>query len=124
MEGIRSLVQDILQGEHGVRRSISTLVERSLELVEKQNRILRTRESVNRTNSGFLAGIDREIDNFHARQVLGIEEHRRSLNAVLIGMLPEFTNEVRHSFGILFSPRDAGKRGRSNFSLSGAHSAE
>ena len=104
MEGIRSLVQDILQGEHGVRRSISTLVERSLELVEKQNRILRTRESVSRTNSGFLAGIDREIDNFHARQVLGIEEHRRSLNAVLIGMLPEFTNEVRHSFGILFSP--------------------
>ncbi len=104
IEGIRSLVQDALRAAHGVRRSISTLVERSLELVEKQSRILRTRESVSRTNSGFLAGIDREIDNFHARQILGIEEHRRNLNAVLMGVIPEFTTRVKRLFGVLFSP--------------------
>ena len=104
IEGIRSLVQNALLGEHGVRRAISALVERSLELVEKQSRILRSREAVSRTNSGFLAGIDREIDNFHARQILGIEEHRRNLNAVLTKVIPKLTSDVRHLFGIFFSP--------------------
>ncbi len=104
IEGIRTLVQDILQGEHGVKRTIKTLEERALELVEKQSRILRARESVSRTDSGFLAGIDREIDNFHVRQISGIEEHRRNLDAVLKGVIPELIGEVRRLCGHVFSP--------------------
>lgn len=61
-------VQEALAEPCGVRTAIRHLVECGKEIVRKQGSVLGARDRVARTDSGFLAGIEQEIDYFLVRQ--------------------------------------------------------
>lgn len=100
----RERVQETLEGPHAIRSSIRTLAERASDLVDKQNRVLRSRETVSRTDSGFLAGIEQEIDDMLKQQMTGINEYQKGLSATILQALPQLTMAVRRRLGYVLSP--------------------
>ena len=72
VEVFTARVQDSLSAPKGVRSAIRSVVNAAVDLMYKQGSILKIRGDIARTDSGFLAGIEQEIDNFLAHQVLGV----------------------------------------------------
>lgn len=104
IEVFRSRVQEMLQGSQGLRAAVRSLAERAADLVEKQNRVLRAREMVSRTDSGFIAGIEQEIDNFLAYQMSGLSKHQDNMNTAVMRVMPPLLQRIKSSFGWALSP--------------------
>lgn len=104
IETFRSRVQETMQSTQGVRSLIRGLAERAADLVDKQSRILRVRRAASLTDNSFISGIDQEIDNFLSHQMLGLNNHRESMNAALMRVLPPLLQRVRRFFGRGLSP--------------------
>lgn len=97
-------VQEMLDGANGVRAVIRRVLDAAVNLMYKQGSVLKTRGDIARTDSGFLAGIEQEIDNFLAHQMQGVTEcASRYADAVCRtrGML---RSRLRKNFGWLLSP--------------------
>lgn len=97
-------VQDALSGQRGVRSAIRAVVNSAVDLMYKQGSVLKVRGDVARTDSGFLAGIEQEIDNFLAHQLLGVPACAANYaDAVRRARLP-LRRRLRHRFGYFLSP--------------------
>ncbi len=97
-------VQDTMSGQRGVRSDIRAVVNAAVDLMYKQGSVLKVRGDVARTDSGFLAGIEQEIDNFLAHQMLGVPACAANYaNAVRRARLP-LLRRLRRRFGYFLSP--------------------
>lgn len=97
-------VHEAVASAAGSRMAIHRVLERSLELVQKQGSILNTRASVARTDSGFLAGIEQEIDNFRSHQMLGRARLTEAYVGAVSGVVPRVQVAVRKALGFFLSP--------------------
>ncbi len=97
-------VQEALQLPDGVRKTIRHVLDKGVELVRKQGRVLNARAAVGRTDSGFLAGIEQEIDNFLSHQMLGVQQRCDAYVASSSHTLPLLLGGVRRTLGWFLSP--------------------
>ena len=97
-------VQDALGAQRGVRSAIRAVVNAAVDLMYKQGSVLKVRGDVARTDSGFLAGIEQEIDNFLAHQLLGVPGCAANYaDAVRRARMP-LQRRLRRRFGFFLSP--------------------
>lgn len=97
-------VQEALRMPDGVRATIRNVLDKAVELVRKQGRVLNSRAAVGRTDSGFLAGIEQEIDNFLSHQMLGITKRCDEYVASASYTLPLLLGSIRRTLGWTLSP--------------------
>ena len=97
-------VQEALRMPDGVRATIRHVLDKGLELVRKQGRVLNARAAVGRTDSGFLAGIEQEIDNFLSHQMLGVKQRSETYVGTATATLPMLLSCVRRALGRTLSP--------------------
>ncbi|MBQ9834817.1 MAG: hypothetical protein IJO34_00680 [Akkermansia sp.] len=97
-------VQEALRMPDGVRATIRRVLDKGVELVRKQGRVLNARAAVGRTDSGFLAGIEQEIDNFLSHQMLGVKQRCEAYVGSVNATLPLLLGCVRRALGSTLSP--------------------
>lgn len=97
-------VQEALEAPGGLRSTLRHVLERSVDLVRKQGRVLNSRAAVARTDSGFLAGIEQEIDNFLSHQLVSLKQRADSYSAAATRTLPRLLQRFRRTFGWFLSP--------------------
>ena len=104
VEVFTARVQDALGTQGGVRAAIRRVMNAAVDLMYKQGSVLKVRGDVARTDSGFLAGIEQEIDNFLAHQLLGVPACAANYaDAVRRACLP-LARRLRRAFGFFLSP--------------------
>lgn len=104
LESFLQLVQDALAQPGGIRSAIRHLLECGKELTRKQGSILVARERVARTDSGFLAGIEQEIDYFLDRQRDSLESCTEAYAEAAMRALPSTINKLQKTLGWFLSP--------------------
>ncbi len=97
-------VQEALDGANGLRAAIRRVVEASLNLMGKQWTVLNRRDGLARRVSGFLAGIEREIDNFLSHQLASLPRQVQLYTEASSRALPRLLKRLRRDFGWAFSP--------------------
>lgn len=88
----------------GLRAAIRDVMRRGSDLLYKQGSILKARDAVARTDSGFLQGIEQEIDNFLARQMQGVRNCVLNYAASSQRSMPKLIQHLRRSLGWWLSP--------------------
>jgi len=104
MDVFAERVQDAMEAPGGLRSTLRHVLERSVDLVRKQGRVLNSRAAVARTDSGFLAGIEQEIDNFLSHQLVSLKQRADSYSAAATRTLPRLLQRFRRTFGWFLSP--------------------
>lgn len=104
VESFTVRVQEALGSAGGVRAAIRRVINTCVDLMYKQGSVLKTRENVARTDSGFLAGIEQEIDNFLSHQILGLKSCTDAYADSVHRMLPRLLRRLRWGFGWFLSP--------------------
>ncbi len=104
LDMLRSCVQELLDNPHGLYATLRALAERTMDLVQRAGQVLIKREGVGRTYSVFMAGIEREIDNFTHSQMIGLKEYTHSVQQLLIHSLEDLHNEMSRYLGWALSP--------------------
>lgn len=66
-------VHELLNSPEGHRGSIKRLAQAADSLLYAEHAVLSSRESLQRANTGFVEGIDREIDYFQSKQQEGLD---------------------------------------------------
>lgn len=88
----------------GLRAAIREVMKCGSDLLYKQGSILKARDAVVRTDSGFLQGIEQEIDNFLARQMQGVRNCVLNYAAAAQRSMPKLIHHMRRSLGWFLSP--------------------
>ena len=88
----------------GLRAAIRETMKCGSDLLYKQGSVLKTRDAVARTDSGFLQGIEQEIDNFLARQMQGVRNCVLNYAASAQRCMPRLIQHIRRSLGWFLSP--------------------
>lgn len=104
VESFTTRVQEALAAPRGVRAAIRCVQEAAENLLYKQGSILKKREEVMRLDSGFLAGIEQEIDNFLTRQQQGAKAHCGHFTDSVVRVKPRLLRRLRGTFGYALSP--------------------
>lgn len=100
----RDRIQSALGEPVGVRSAIRRLVEAAKELTRKQATVLGARDRVARTDSGFLAGIEQEIDYFLDRQRDRLNSCREAYAEAAMRALPTTVDKLQRTLGWFLSP--------------------
>lgn len=104
VESFTTRVQEALAAPGAVRAAIRRVLAAGVDLMYKQGSVLKTRENVARTDSGFLAGIEQEIDNFLSHQMLGLQPCRDAYADSVRRSCPRLLRRLRWTFGWTLSP--------------------
>ena len=88
----------------GLRAAIREVMKRGGDLLYKQGSILKARDAVARTDSGFLLSIEQEIDNFQNRQNQGVRNCVLNYSASAQRCMPRLLHHLRRSMGWFLSP--------------------
>lgn len=104
MEVFAARVQEAMDSPGGLRSTLRHVLEKSVDLVRKQGRVLNSRAAVARTDSGFLAGIEQEIDNFLSHQLVSLKQRADAYSAAATRSLPRLLQRFRRTFGWFLSP--------------------
>ncbi len=88
----------------GLRAAIRETMKCGSDLLYKQGSVLKARDAVARTDSGFLQGIEQEIDNFLARQLQGVRNCVLNYAAAAQRCMPRLILHIRRSLGWFLSP--------------------
>ena len=88
----------------GLRALIREVMRRGSDLLYKQGSVLKARDAVARTNSGFLQGVDQEIDNFQTRQIEGGRNCMLNYAAAAQRSMSKLTQHLRRHLGWFLSP--------------------
>lgn len=100
----RKVVEAMESSTGGLRAAIREVMKRGSDLLYKQGSVLKARDAVARTDSGFLAGIEQEIDNFLARQMQGVRNCVLNYSAAAQRTMPRLIRHLRRSMGWFLSP--------------------
>lgn len=104
VESFTTRVQDALGAVGGVRAAIKRVQEAAVDLMYKQGSVLKVRDDIMRQNSGFLATIEQEIENFQNRQELSAKACRDHYTDAVRRVRPRLLRRLRWTFGFFFSP--------------------
>ncbi len=104
LQSFVQLVQEALTQPAGVRAGIRKLIETGKELTRKQGSVLGARDRVARTDSGFLAGIEQEIDYFLARQRDSLQHCTEVYAEAAMRALPTTISKLQKALGWFLSP--------------------
>ena len=104
VEAFITRVQETLNSPEGSRRAIRNALEATGRLMTRQSGIINARTTAMRDETGFLSGIDNEIDTFLSHQLDGVEACAQEYASVPLGVLPQLQRKLRHSFGRFLSP--------------------
>lgn len=104
VESFTLRVQEALSAPGGIRASIRTVLNAGVDLLYKEGSVLKSRENVARMDSGFLAGIEQEIDNFLSHQMLGLKPCVSQYTDAVPRTLPGLLRKMRWGFGWVLSP--------------------
>lgn len=88
----------------GLRAAIREVMRCGGDLLYKQGSILKARDAVARTDSGFLQSIEQEIDNFQTRQMQGVRNCVLNYSAAAQRSMPRLLHYLRRSMGWFLSP--------------------
>ena len=88
----------------GLRLAIREVMRRGSDLLYKQGSVLKARDAVARTNSGFLQGVEQEIDNFLTRQMQGVRNCVLNYAAAAQRSMPRLLQHMRRHLGWFISP--------------------
>ncbi len=88
----------------GLRAAIREVMRRGSDLLYKQGSVLKARDAVARTDSGFLQGIEQEIDNFQTRQMQGVRNCILNYAGAAQRSMPLLLQHLRRSLGWFLSP--------------------
>lgn len=100
-----SRVVEAMEGSSGgLRAAIRETMKCGSDLLYKQGSVLKARDAVARTDSGFLQGIEQEIDNFLARQMQGVRNCVLNYAAAAQRSMPRLIQHIRRSLGWFLSP--------------------
>ena len=100
-----SKVVEVMESSSGgLRAAIREVMRRGSDLLYKQGSILKARDAVARTDSGFLQGIEQEIDNFLVRQMQGVRNCVLNYAASAQRSMPRLLLQLRRSLGWCLSP--------------------
>ncbi len=95
-----SRVQETMENASGgLRAAIRTVMKNASDLLYKQGSVLKARDAVARTDSGFLQSIEQEIDNFLARQMQGVRNCVLNYAAAAQRSMPRLVQHLRRSLG-------------------------
>ena len=97
-------VQETLDSPEGARRAIRNTLEATGRLMTRQSGIINARTAAMRDETGFLSGIESEIDTFLSHQLDGVEDCAQDYASVPLGVLPQLLRKLRRSFGRFLSP--------------------
>lgn len=104
VESFTTRVQEALAAPGGVRAAIRRVLNTCVDLMYKQGSVLKTREDIARTDSGFLAGIEQEIDNFLSHQMQGVKPCIDIYSEAVNRIQPRLISRLRRAFGWFLSP--------------------
>lgn len=104
VEAFTTRVQEALAAPRGVRTAIRRVQEAAEKLLYKQSLVLKKREDAMRLDSGFIASIEQEIDNFLTRQTQGVKKHCSHLSDALLRVRPRLLRCLKRGFGYFLSP--------------------
>ena len=104
MRIFRSRVQDVVQKAPVLRGAIRRLAERTIDLLDKQSRILRVRHSTSLLDNSFLDTIDQQIDDLLNGQLSEVVKLQNLLNESLREALIPVMMNIRDTFGYTLSP--------------------
>ncbi|MEE1266404.1 MAG: hypothetical protein UHH87_08965 [Akkermansia sp.] len=98
-------VTEAMEGSSGgLRAAIREVMRRGSDLLYKQGSVLKARDAVARTDSGFLQGIEQEIDNFQTRQMQGVRNCMLNYAGAAQRSMPLLLQHLRRSLGWILSP--------------------
>lgn len=98
------VVEAMESSSGGLRAAIRAVMKCGSDLLYKQGSILKARDAVARTDSGFLQGVEQEIDNFLARQMQGVRNCVLNYAASAQRTMPRLLQHMRRSLGWFLSP--------------------
>ena len=98
------VVQAMESSSGGLRAAIRETMKCGSDLLYKQGSVLKARDAVARTDSGFLQGIEQEIDNFQTRQMQGVRNCVLNYAAAAQRSMPKLIQHLRRSLGWFLSP--------------------
>lgn len=104
VETFTARVQDALAAPGGIRADLRRVQETAENLIYKQGSVLKKREDVTRLDSGFLAAIEQEIENFLARQKQGAKSHGEHFTDAVRRVRPRLLRRFSRTFGWFLSP--------------------
>lgn len=97
-------IQDALDSPELLRADIRTLYTATVSLMDEQASILRRRDQMLRTDSGFLTNIDGEIDSFQLRQSESIPAQVQALGHIAHSLVPRLCSLVLNHMGRIVTP--------------------
>ena len=97
-------VQETLDSPEGARRAIRNALEATGRLMTRQSGVINARTAAMKGESGFLSGIESEINTFLSHQLSGVDECVADYSTVPLGILPRLQRKLRRSFGRVLSP--------------------
>lgn len=98
-------VMEVMESSSGgLRAAIRETMKCGSDLLYKQGSVLKARDAVARTDSGFLQGIEQEIDNFQTRQMQGVRNCVLNYAAAAQRSMPRLIHHLQRSMGWLLSP--------------------
>lgn len=98
------VVEAMENSSGGLRAAIREVMRRGSDLLYKQGSVLKARDAVARTDSGFLQGVEQEIDNFQTRQQQGIRNCVLNYAAAAQRTMPRLIQQLRRRLGWFISP--------------------
>ncbi len=104
VQTLRTCVAEMLQESSGLPSLIRLLAERTLDMVQRADRVLSKRDSASRVDNVFMRNIEQEIDNFLQHQITGLGEYSRGVQQTMLQVMPELQEEVRRGMGTVLSP--------------------
>ena len=88
----------------GLRAAIREVMRRGSNLLYKQGSVLKARDAVVRTDTGFLQGVEQEIDQFQSRQAEGVRNCVLNYASAAQRCMPHLLHQLRRSLGWFISP--------------------
>lgn len=104
VETFTSRVQEALNAPGGVRAALRRVQEAAENLIYKQGSVLKKREDVMRLDTGFLSGIEQEIENFLTRQQQGAKAMCDHYTDAVRRVRPRLLRRFARTFGWVLSP--------------------
>ncbi len=103
-EALRNYVAGKLKTSGGLLALIRLLAERTLDMVQRADRILSSRESVSRTDNSFMDDIELEISKLLQFQTTELGAYSKAVLQTILQVLPDVRADVRYAMGKLLSP--------------------
>ncbi len=104
IDTLRQVTQRGLESAGGIDKELKKITDICSKLFQRQSLVLNARESVHRSDNGFLEGIEEEINNFQLKQLEGAAQLSEFYVGEIYLLRDQFIKQIRGSFSFIFQP--------------------